>query len=105
MTEIRHKKIFGHALNPLRFSVDLDGYKQLSNASYRILLFNWMIYCFLLANSFSGCILAFMNVRIRDQGVDTVIALETALQSEVITGGTLENSAWLAMIEVSTTLN
>ena len=70
-------------------------------ASYRILLLNWMIYSFLVANSFSGCILASMNVRIYDHGVDTVSKLGDALARKKITGGTLEKGAWLAMIEVS----
>lgn len=42
-----------------------------------------------------------MNVRIYDQGVDTVVALETALRGGSIAGGTLANSAWMAMIDVS----
>lgn len=42
-----------------------------------------------------------MNIRIYDQGVDTVSTLEDALMKKELTGGTLEKSAWLAMIEVS----
>ena len=73
----------------------------MKTASYRILYLNWAIYCFLVANSFSGCILAFMNVRLYDAGVTNVVALEAALQSNLIAGGTLTDSAWSAMIDVS----
>ena len=60
-----------------------------------------MIYSLLVANSFSGCVLAFMNVRIYDDGVRTASDLEHALMSGKITGGTVGKSAWSAMIEVS----
>lgn len=42
-----------------------------------------------------------MNVRIYDEGVQTVSDLERALVSGQTTGGTVGQSAWLAMIEVS----
>lgn len=41
-----------------------------------------------------------MNVRLYDQGVDTIAALGHALQSKTIMSGTLENSAWSSMIDV-----
>ena len=85
----------------LSCSIGYDGYARVEVASYRILLFVWIIYCFLVTKSFSGCILAFMNVRIHDEGVHTVSGLEHALVNGRTTGGTLAKSAWLAMIEVS----
>lgn len=90
-----------HSSKCLTSLTDHNGYKELPTASYRILLFSWAIYCFLVSNSFSGCILAFMNVRLYDAAIDTVAALEDALQREIYTGGTLRDSFMLGMIKVS----
>lgn len=87
-------------MNATLFFADTDGYEELTTASYRILVFNWAIYSFLVGNSFSGCILAFMNVRLYDHGVNSVSALEEALQRKSYTGGTIRDSYTSAMLDV-----
>ena len=85
---------------PHAFSTAHDGYEEIPTASYRILLMTWSVCCFVVANSFSGGILAFMNVRLFDAGVDSVAALEVALQRRTLTGGTMRDSLMSAMIDV-----
>lgn len=82
-------------------STDPAGYEMLATASYRLLMFHWALYSFVVGNSFSGCILAFMNVRLYDTAVDTISELEVALQDKTFTAGTLRDSHMAAMIRVS----
>lgn len=85
----------------LNFPTDHDGFEELPSASYRILLMNWMIYCFLVGSAFSGCILSFTNYRLHDAAVDTISSLEVALRTGSFAGGTMRETLTADMIDVS----
>lgn len=79
---------------------DHGGHAPIPTASYRILMVHWLLYSFVVGNSFSGCILAFTNVRLYDSAVNTISGLEAALQTESFTAGSLRDSLMTSMIRV-----
>lgn len=87
-------------LTPI-YLTDHAGYEVISRASYWILMLNWAIYCFVVGNSFSGCILAFMNVRLYDSPANTLSALEAALHARTFKAGTIRDTLMSMMLDVS----
>ena len=83
-------------------TIDHDGYQELSKLSYKILLMSWCLFSVVITNAFSGSILAFLNIRLHEQPLDTYEALAHALRRGETTAGTYAGTLMADMIEVST---